>query len=123
MLEYEDKSQDREERSSSVVSEATSKNTRDNEPEPEPVLVEICEPQQIEEKATSTTAPITSEEIPPPPMVQIDEDLLDVTQEEKRDSINYACAPPKKRLRIANSAYALDNYNYPEVKVSFWALF
>ncbi|XP_075162752.1 uncharacterized protein LOC142235383 [Haematobia irritans] len=114
MLDYEDKSQDREERSSSVVSEATSKNTPDNEPEPE-VTIEPIQPQS-EEKATSTTAPVTAEEFPNPPRVQIEDEPLDISQEGKRDYINYACAPPKKRLRIANSAYAMDTCSYPDVK-------
>ncbi|XP_013105366.1 uncharacterized protein LOC106085599 [Stomoxys calcitrans] len=117
MMDYEEKSQDREERSSSVVSEATSKNTPDNEPEPDVTIEPIPPPlPQVEEKATSTTAPVTVEDFTVPPMVQIEDEPLDVTHEEKRDSINYACAPPKKRLRIANSAYAYDNCSFPDVK-------
>ncbi|XP_073835925.1 uncharacterized protein [Musca autumnalis] len=134
MLDYEDKSQDREERSSSVVSEATSKNTPENETEPEVAIVEASQqqtqqqqsqqqqnsqpplPHNMEEKATSTTAPVSAEEFVAPPMVQIEQDQLDISQEEKRDYINFACAPPKKRLRVANSAYGIDNYTYPDVK-------
>lgn len=126
MMDYEDKSQDREERSSSVVSESASKNTPENDTEPAEVSgMEVngttqqqLQSSQIEEKATSTTAPVSGDEFVPPPMVQIEEDQLDITQEERRDSINFACAPPKKRLRVANSAYGIDNYTYTDVKVS-----
>ncbi|XP_058985452.1 uncharacterized protein LOC101897887 [Musca domestica] len=124
MMDYEDKSQDREERSSSVVSESASKNTPENDTEPAEVSVteangttqQQLQSSQIEEKATSTTAPVSGDEFVPPPMVQIEEDQLDITQEERRDSINFACAPPKKRLRVANSAYGIDNYTYTDVK-------
>ncbi|XP_061386440.1 uncharacterized protein LOC133321368 [Musca vetustissima] len=121
MMDYEDKSQDREERSNSVTSESsTKKTTTENDAEPEVSIVEANSQQQqqshMEERATSTTAPVSGDEFVPPPMVQIEEDHLDMTQEEKRDSINFACAPPKKRLRVANSAYGIDNYSYPDVK-------
>lgn len=113
----EEKSQDPEERSSSAVSEATSKNTPDiMDPEVSQAGVSQQVVEQIPETAAATTTVVTPQEFPTP-MVQIEDENFEVPQDERREPMNYACAPPKKRLRMTNNVYSMENYQ--EIKVSF----
>lgn len=129
--EIDDKSQYQEERSSSATSEATSKNTPEMELDIEKHQPEQQEQQPTQEQVPSPPPPAPQEQQPLPeeepyhheetefpiPMVQIEEDNIEVPVEiPRRDSINYACAPPKKRLRVKENAYSTDNF--PESKVS-----
>ncbi|KAM7355496.1 uncharacterized protein ACRADG_001527 [Cochliomyia hominivorax] len=107
----EDKTQfNQEERSNSVASDATSKNTQEMEQDGQ---------QPETQRQQSPNNMLTGETEEPefhPPVVQIEEDNGEILQiqNNRRDSVNYACAPPKKRLRVKDNCYASDNF--PETK-------
>lgn len=129
--DMEDKTQfNHEERSSSsVISEATSKNTQELETQelqpPTDVAQQHFQPQQqgqhqqqqpaVRQPSPALIAVADEERDEPefhPPVVQIEEDNveLQIVSNTRRDSINYACAPPKKRLRVKDNCYASDNF-------------
>ncbi|KAL9910314.1 uncharacterized protein ACN427_005041 [Glossina fuscipes fuscipes] len=53
----------------------------------------------------------------PKPIVQIEEEETDaiINNSNRRNSINYACAPPKKRLRVKDSS-TCSIESYPDIK-------
>ena len=116
-----------EERSSSSEnSESTSKNTQELEtPELQP-QAEVTQMQQQplqppqQQQLVRQPSPVqvvvadndTEEPEFHPPVVHIEEDNVELQIENdlRRDTINYACAPPKKRLRVKDNCYASDNF-------------
>lgn len=117
--ETEVKSQyNQEERSSSVASDATSKNTQEMEQDLQQ-MESSQEPQHQIQQQPSPNNLVANEEVTEKPefhspVVQIEEDNNEI-QTTRRDSINFACAPPKKRLRVKDNCYASDNF--PDTKV------
>lgn len=116
--ETEDKSQyNQEERSNSVASDATSKNTQEMEQDLTPQAEIQNQRQPTPNNMLQGEEHDNEEPEFHPPVVQIEEDNSEIQMPSnvRRDSINYACAPPKKRLRVKDNCYASDNF--PETKV------
>ena len=115
-----------EERSSSSEnSEATSKNTQELETQELQQQAEVTQQQQQlqppqQQQLVRQPSPVqivvadndTEEPEFHPPVVHIEEDNVELQIENdlRRDTINYACAPPKKRLRVKDNCYASDNF-------------
>lgn len=114
--DVEDKSQyNQEERSSSVASDATSKNTQEMDQYAQPN--DVVQAAQLPQQSPNNSVSKPETEAPEfhPPVVQIEEDNNIEMDNVRRDSINFACAPPKKRLRVKDNCYAFDNF--PDTKV------
>lgn len=102
----QDTTQMTERRSSSAVSEQFSKSTPEMDRE-----VEQEQMQQDEQASQLVQAS---------PIVQIEEELETETEQNtssKRSTINFSCAPPKKRLKGNNTAYSSENFI--DIKVGF----